>query len=77
MILEDGTKDDLTIGDTELRQIVNFDKTDHPFTTENDEGGSRSVRWGDPNLEKVQKELEVHATQQVYMGPAFKVKSYL
>lgn len=39
MTLEDGTKAKLTIGDTELRQIVNFDETDHPFTTENDKGG--------------------------------------
>ena len=51
-LLQDGTKAELTIGETELRRIVNFDETDHPFTTENDGGGSRSVRWGDPTLGK-------------------------
>ena len=29
---------------------MNFDKTDYPFSTVNDKGGSQSVRWGDPNL---------------------------
>ena len=50
--LEDGTIAELTIGEEELRRIVNFDETDHPFTTENDKGGSRSVRWGDLKLGK-------------------------
>ena len=50
--LQDGTEAELTIGETELRRIVNFDETDHPFTTENDNGGTRSVRWGDPTLGK-------------------------
>ena len=33
IILQDGTEAGLTIGETELRRIVNFDQTDHPFTT--------------------------------------------
>ena len=39
IILQDVTEAELTIGETELRRIVNFDETDHPFTTENDIGG--------------------------------------
>ena len=31
---------------------MNFDKTDHPFTTENDNGGTRSVWRGDLKLVK-------------------------
>ena len=40
------------MGEDELRRIINFDETDHPFTTQNEKGGSRSIRWGDPNLAK-------------------------
>ena len=52
IILQYGNEAELTIGETELRRIVNFDKTDHPFTTENDSSGSRSLRWGEPTLGK-------------------------
>ena len=51
--LENGTQSELTIGDTELRRIVNFDEIYHPFTTDTVSGGSRSVRWDDPVLGKV------------------------
>ena len=50
--LENGVVAELTIGEVEKRRIVNFDETDHPFSTVCDKGGSRSVRWGDPKLAK-------------------------
>ena len=40
------------MGEDELRRIINFDETYHPFTTQNEKGGSRSIRWGDPTLAK-------------------------
>ena len=46
----DVTNAKITIGAEEQRRIVNFDETDHPFSTVNDKGVSRSVRWGSPNL---------------------------
>ena len=36
----------------QLRQIINFDQNDHQFTTKNEKGGSRSIRWGNPTLAK-------------------------
>ena len=50
--LENGVVAELTFGEVEKRRIVNFDETDHPFSTVCDKGGSRSVRWGDPKLAK-------------------------
>ena len=52
MALPDGTIAEITMGEDELRRIINFDETDHPFTTQNEKGGSRSIRWGDPTLAK-------------------------
>ena len=46
----DGTKAEITIGVEERRRIVNFDETDHPFSTINGKKVSRSVSWDDPNL---------------------------
>ena len=51
--LPDGTISEITVGEDELRRILNFDGTDHPFTTQNENGGSRSIRWGDPTLAKI------------------------
>ena len=50
--LENGDVAEITIGEVEKRRIVNFDETDHSFSTICDKGGSRSVRWGDPKLAK-------------------------
>ena len=52
MKLPDGTIAEFTMGEDELRRIINFDETDHPFTTQNERGGSRYIRWGDPTLAK-------------------------
>ena len=46
----DSTNSEIPIRIEERRWIVIFDEMDHPFSTANDKGGSRSVRWGDPNL---------------------------
>ena len=51
-LLPDGTYAELTIGEIEKRRIVNFDETDHPLATHADKGGSRSIRWGHPDLAK-------------------------
>ena len=50
--LSDGTEAELTVGDVEKRRIINFDETDHPFSTVPKKGGSQSVRWGDPQQAK-------------------------
>ena len=52
MTLYDGIIANITMGDDELRRIINFDETDHLFTTQNEKGGSRSIRWGDHILPK-------------------------
>ena len=44
MTLPDGTIAEITMGEYELRRIINFDETDHPFTTQNEKGGSQSIR---------------------------------
>ena len=50
--LPDGSIAKLKIGEQEADRIINFDETDHPLSTMLDKGGSRSIRWGDPNLPK-------------------------
>ena len=50
--LPDGSEAELSIGEIEKRRIINFDETDHPFSTVADRGGSRSIPWGDPALAK-------------------------
>ena len=50
--LPDGSEAEITIGEIEKRRIINFDETDHPFSTVPEKGGSRSVRWGDPQQAK-------------------------
>ena len=52
MTLPDGTISEITIGENEPRRIINFDETDHTFTTKNEKGGSQYIRWGDPTLSK-------------------------
>ena len=52
MTLPDGTIAEITMGENELSRIINFDEAEHPFTTQDEKGGSRSIRWGDPNLAK-------------------------
>ena len=52
MTLPNGTISEITMGEDELRRIINFDETGHPFTTHNEKGRSRSIRWGDPTLAK-------------------------
>ena len=36
MTLPDGDISKITMGEEELRRIINFDETDHPFTTQNE-----------------------------------------
>ena len=50
--LSDDIEAEVTVGETEKRRIINFDETDHPFSTVPEKGGSRSVRWGDPQQAK-------------------------
>ena len=52
MTLPDDTIAKIKIGEDELRRIINFDETDHPFTTRNEKGGLQSIRWGDSTLAK-------------------------
>ena len=40
------------MGEDELRWIINFDETNHQFTTQNEKEGSQSIIWGDPTLAK-------------------------
>ena len=35
---------------TFARRIINFDETDHPFSTQGDNGGSRTSVYSDPNF---------------------------
>ena len=53
MKLPDGNIAKISMGEDDLRRIINFNETDHPFTTQNENGGSRSIRWGDPTLAKI------------------------
>ena len=48
--LPDGTLAELTIHPDCARRIINFDETDHPFSTQGDKGGSRNNTYGDPSL---------------------------
>ena len=50
--LPDGIDAEVTIGEIEKRRIVNFDETDHTFSTVTEKGGSRSIRWGHLDLPK-------------------------
>ena len=52
MTLPDGNISKITMGEDELRWIINFDETNYQFTNQNEKGGSRYIRWGDPTLEK-------------------------
>ena len=52
MILPEGAIAGITMGEDELRRIIDFDEINHPFTTQNEKGGSRSIIWGDPTLAK-------------------------
>ena len=40
MTLPDGTISEITMEEDEVRRIINFDETDHPFITQNEKGGS-------------------------------------
>ena len=40
MTLPDGTIAKITMVEDELSRIINFDETDHPFTTQHEKGGS-------------------------------------
>ena len=44
MALPDGTIAELTIGDIEADQIINFDETDHPLKSEFKKSGNCSIR---------------------------------
>ena len=50
MVLPDGSTAELTIPQDCARRIINFDETDHPFSTQCDRGGTRTTTYGDPNL---------------------------
>ena len=49
MILPDGTENNITLAKEQKRRIINFDETEHSFTTKNEKGGSRYMIWGDTN----------------------------
>ena len=40
MKLSDGTFAEISIGDVEADRIINFDETEHSFTTQYDKGGN-------------------------------------
>mmetsp|Transcript_7811 Transcript_7811/g.9090 ORF Transcript_7811/g.9090 Transcript_7811/m.9090 type:complete len:187 (+) Transcript_7811:396-956(+) len=48
--LPDGTVAELTVHQDCARRIINFDDTDHPFSTQDDKWGSRNNTYGDPSL---------------------------
>ena len=52
MKLSDGTFAEISIGDVEADRIINFDETEHSFTTQYDKGGNRALRYGDSSLPK-------------------------
>ena len=41
--LPDDSEAELSIGEIEKQRIINFDETDHPFSTVTDRGGSRLI----------------------------------
>ena len=63
MTLPDGTEVKLTTGKEKKRSIINFDETEHPFSTKNDKGGSRYVRWVNTNYAKGTKKETVGMRQ--------------
>ena len=46
MKLPNGDISELTYSESVSRRVVCMDETDHPFTTETDRGGSRSISYG-------------------------------
>ena len=50
MVSPDGSTAEVTVPEDCARRIINFDETEHPFSTQCDRGGSRSKSYGDPNL---------------------------
>ena len=46
MILPNGGISELTYSEYVARRVISMDETGHPFTTEVDKGGSRSISYG-------------------------------
>ena len=46
MILPNGGISELTYSEYVARRVISMDETGHPFTTEVDKGGSRSINYG-------------------------------
>ena len=64
--LENGVVAELTIGEVEKRRIVNFDETDHPFSTVCDRGGhGQSAGVIRSWLRALRNQLEAQDIQQV------------
>ena len=49
-MLPDGSTAEITVPEDSTRQIINFDETEHPFSTQCDRGGTRTTTYGDPNF---------------------------
>ena len=50
VIHEDGRTEEIYIPMNKRERIISWDETDHPLSRENDNGGSRSTTFTDPNL---------------------------
>ena len=46
MILPNGGISELTYSESVARRVISMDETNHPFSTEVDKGGSRSISFG-------------------------------
>ena len=46
MILPNGGISELTYSESVARRVISMDESNHPFTTEVDKGGSRSISYG-------------------------------
>ena len=50
VINEDGTTEEIYIPMNKRERIISWDETDHPLSKENDNWGTRSTTYTDPNL---------------------------
>ena len=50
VINEDGSVEELYISKSKRSRIISWDETDHPLSRENDNGGTRSKTYTDPDL---------------------------
>ena len=62
-ILPDGTVSEISIHDDCMQRMINWDETDHSFTTHMYKGGSCATRWGSKNLPKGSEQKHYHTTR--------------